>query len=257
MEFPVHTLVGFLLALVRVTAWMSVCPPFNTRMIPRLVKLGCAAGIAMCVAPQLPAEQMTTNTFDLLGMILMQVATGLALGFLTNLMFSAIQAAGAIIDLFGGFSMSMSMDPFGTSQTSVFGRVYQLLAITLLFAINGHLLLIKGFMTTFEVVPLGGIVLESFKEVLLRDVTMFAVAALEIAAPLVAAFFLTEVALGLLSKAAPQLNVLTFGFPLKILLTMLMVAGAAPLLPGAVESLINHSLRDGIAILQATGEVGS
>lgn len=249
LALPLSSVVGFLLALVRTSAWMLVSPPFNTRLMPRLVKIGTAAAISLAVAPNLPAEQMTLETGPLLGMVLIQAVTGVVLGYLTLILFSAIQAAGSLIDLFGGFSMAQTMDPFSNNQTSIFGRFYQLLATTLLFTVNGHLLLIKGFATSFEAVPLGGIAVEQFQTLVLRNLSMFVLAGVEIAGPLLAAYFLADVALGLLSKAAPQLNIFTFGFPFKILLTLLLVASAMPLIPGALETLVETAVRDGVRAL--------
>ena len=139
---PLTTFVGFLLALVRTASWMAVAPPFNTRMVPKLVKLGMAAGISLVLAPKLPADKLTVDTGALMGMILMQALTGLALGFITLMLFNAVQAAGSLIDLFGGFTMSQALDPFLNNQASTFGRLYQLLATVLLFALNGHFMLI-------------------------------------------------------------------------------------------------------------------
>jgi flagellar biosynthesis protein FliR len=253
VSIPLPELVGFLLALARTTAWMAVSPPFNNRLMPRLVKLGAAVAISMAVAPKMPADKMTLDEGTLMGMVVMQVVTGLVLGFLTQILFSAVQAAGSLIDLFGGFTLSQALDPFGNNQVSVFGRFYQMMAITLLFAINGHLLLVKGFMTTFDVVPLGGVAIDNFKKVLVSDISMFMLAAVEIAGPLLAAYFLSDIAMGLLSKAAPQLNVLTFGMPLKILLTLLMVGSALPLIPGAIHTLLDQNIRDGIHAITFTG----
>ena len=100
---------------------------------------------------------MSFDSATLLKLVLLQTMTGLILGFLTQILFSAIQGAGQLIDTFGGFTLSMAMDPFGNNQSSQFGRFYQLIATTLLFVTNGYLLLIKGFMTSFQVVPLGGV----------------------------------------------------------------------------------------------------
>ncbi len=249
LELPISTLIGFLLALVRTSSWMLVSPPFNNRLIPRTAKIGIAAAISLALAPKLPADQLTLDTGTLLGLIVAQVLTGLVLGFLTQLVFAAFQSAGAYIDLFGGFSLSQAFDPFGSTQTSVFGRFYQLIATTVLFVINGHLMLIKGFMTSFEAVPMGGVDMSKFQEALLEGVAKMSLAAIEIAGPLLAAFFLSEIALGLLSKAAPQLNILTFGFPFKILLTLLMVGAALPLIPGALHTLLNGILRNGMSAL--------
>jgi flagellar biosynthesis protein FliR len=250
-ELPLETLVGFLLALVRTASWMVTSPPFNNKLMPRIVKVGTAGAIAMAIAPTFPAGSITLDTGPLLGMILMQIATGLILGFLTQLMFSAVQTAGGLIDLFGGFTLSQALDPYNNNQTSIFGRFYGMLAATLLFAINGHLLLIKGFATSFDAVPLNGIDLGNLKEVLFKDISMFMLAAVEIAGPLLAVYFLSEISLGLLSKAAPQLNILTFGFPFKILLTLLMITWAIPLIPESLHTLVNHTLRDGISIIKS------
>lgn len=251
-QLPIASLMGFLLALVRTTSWMAVSPPFNSKAVPRLVKLGTAAGLALAISSRMPTEDLTLETGPLLGLVLMQVATGLVLGFLTQVLFSAVAGAGSLIDLFGGFTMSQAMDPFSNNQSSIFGRFYGMMGTVLLFATNGHLLLIKGFMTTFDVVPLGGIHLESFKKLLVQDIGMLMVAAVEIAGPLLAVYFLADVALGLLTKAAPQLNILTFGFPFKILITLLVVASALPLVPGALHTLLNDILRDGVHALHAT-----
>ncbi len=251
IDLELTTFVGFLLALARTTAWMAVAPPFYGRMMPRLVKLGAAAGISMAIAHTLPADQMTLEPGPLMVMVLMQVATGLILGFLTQILFAAIGAAGGLIDIFGGFTLSQAFDPFMNNQSSIFGRFYGLIATTLLFVINGHLLLIKGFMTSFDAVPLGGIALDSFKEVLFRDLALFGIAAVEIAGPLIAAYFLADVALGLMTKAAPQLNVLVLSFPLKILLTLLMVGAALPLIIDALNTFVNQTLEDGSDALRS------
>ena len=86
-----------------------------------------------------------------------------------------------------------------------------------------------------------------------KGVPTFFTAAIEIAAPLLAALFLAEISLGLLSRAAPQLNVFVLGFPLKILLTLLLAGLALPLLPDAVSSLLEHTLRAGGSVVRAFG----
>ena len=105
-------------------------------------------------------------------------------------------------------------------------------------------------MKSFDAEPLGCIRLVTLKDVLLKDFATFAMSAVEIAGPLLVAFFLAEIALGMLGKAAPQLNLVTFGPPFKILLTLLMVASAIPLIPGALHTLTNQSIFDGLSLLK-------
>jgi flagellar biosynthetic protein FliR len=153
-----------------------------------------------------------------------------------------VQAAGELIDLFAGFTIAATYDPFTSANQAVFGRFYSLLATALLFATGGHLVLVHGLLESFAVVPAGVPDLTATSGELLDALGLFFVSALEIAAPLLGALFLTELALGLLSKAAPQMNVLTLGFPIKILLTLGLTGIALAFLPQSVRSLVEHAV---------------
>jgi flagellar biosynthetic protein FliR len=245
IQFAPGVLIAFLLALVRASAWIAVAPPFNSRLVPSQVKVGLAGALAVATTSHLAPTIQNVNlgTAELIGAVTLQVAVGLVLGFLANMLFMAVQAAGSLIDVFGGFTVTQAMDPFSNAQSSVFGRIYQLLATTLLFAIDGHLLLVKGFLTSFDAVGTTGIKMTSLSDLLVNSFGKFFVASIEIAGPLLAALFLTEIVLGLLSRAAPQMNVFALGFPLKILVTLLLAGIALPLLPDAVNNLTHDALR--------------
>lgn len=245
VELAAPAIVGFVLAVIRAAAWVALVPPFGTRMIPVPVKIGLAAALALPVAPRVAERAPSLETAPLAGAVLLQVAVGLTLGFLTYLLFAAVQAAGELVDLFGGFTIAQAFDPMTNAQASVFGRFYHLLAVVLLFAIDGHLLLVRGFLSSFDAVDATLPPLSALPETLLRDVALFLTAAVEIAAPLLGALFLAEVALGLLARAAPQMNVFVLGFPVKILVTLVLGGIALPLLPGAVRGLVEHAVRGG------------
>jgi flagellar biosynthetic protein FliR len=231
---------GFLLAMVRSVAWVFVCPPFGTNMVPIPVKIGLAGALSLALGPQLTELAVPLEAGPLVGAAALQVFAGLALGFLGVLLFSAFQAAGSFVDLFGGFAAAQLYDPMTQQTSSVFGRFYQVLATVLLFAVDGHLLLVRGFLDSFEAAPfmLPGGGTEGLGDGLISGLGMFFVAALEIAAPLLAALFLADVAMGLLARAAPDLNVFLLGLPAKILLTLSIAGLTLPLLPGAVERLV-------------------
>ena len=250
-QLPVDVLLGFLLAVVRTAAWLTVAPPFNTRMIPAPAKVGLALALAIPVAPRIAETAPAPEVGPLVMAILLQIGVGLSLGFVVQLIFAAVQAAGELVDLFAGFTIAATYDPFTNANQAVFGRFYQLLATALLFASGGHLLLVEGLLDSFRAVPAGLPDLGVTSGELLDALGLFFVSALEIAAPLLGALFLTEVALGLLSKAAPQMNVFTLGFPIKILLTLLLAGLALPLLPNAVEGLVAAAGRSGTAVVGA------
>jgi flagellar biosynthetic protein FliR len=252
-QLPVELVLGFVLAVLRASAWVVVSPPFNTRMVPVQAKIGLAVALAIPMAPKVAEQAPAPEIIPLMTAALLQVAAGLALGFLTQLIFAAVQAAGELIDLFAGFTIAATYDPFTNANQAVFGRFYQLLAVALLFALDGHLLLVRGFLDSFAAMPTGTPDFSGISELLIDSLGMFFLAALEIAAPLLAALFLTEVALGLLSRAAPQMNVFVLGFPIKILLTLLMAGLLLPLLPNAVDTLVRTAVRSGQVMMGAFG----
>ncbi len=248
MTVQTDLVLGFVLAVLRASAWVAVCPPFNTRMIPVPAKIGLAAALAIPVAPTLAAQGVPTETADLLTAALLQVGAGLALGFVTQVLFAALQAAGELIDLFAGFTIASTYDPFTGASQAVIGRFTYLLAVTLLFALDGHVMLVHGFLDSYSAVPLDGGGLDGLSSVLLQELSTFFLAALELAAPVLGAVFLAEVALGLLSRAAPQMNVFVLGFPIKILLTLGLVGMLLPRIPGVLQGILETSVRSGGAV---------
>jgi flagellar biosynthetic protein FliR len=236
-------LAAFLLALVRASAFLTLAPPFSTRTIPSRVKVGFAFALALAAAPQLRDRDIPLDTAPFMGAVALQVLAGVILGFLAMLILSSVQAAGSLIDLFGGFTMDSAYDPLSNAQSSVFGRFHQLMATTLLFVIDGHLILVRGFLSSFDVVPAREILWNDLARLITKDVGVFFLAALEMAGPLVAVMFVSEIALGLLSKAAPQMNVFQLSFPLKIFLTLLLIGGVFTAMPEALGALVGNVLR--------------
>lgn len=233
---------AFLLASVRAAAWLVVAPPFNGKSVPAPVKVLLAMALALPVTQQSLDHVPEPQLGALLGAVVVQTTIGVVLGFVTYLLFTAVQSAGDLIDLFGGFSLSVAFDPMSMSQNSVFGRLHQLLAIVLLFAVNGHLLVLRGFMSTYDILPLdAGLNMHTTLSVLTSSFGTFFVAALQIAAPLVGVLFLADIGLGLLNRVSPSLNAFSLGFPLKIMLTLLLVGMTFPLLPGNVTHLAELS----------------
>lgn len=242
---------GYLLAMVRAAAWVFVCPPFGNRTVPTTVKVGLAAALALVVGPRLADQAVPLEAGPLLTAAVLQVAAGLALGFLGVLLFATFSFAGGLIDLVSGYSVAQLFDPGTSAPVSIFGQFYGVLATTLLFAIDGHLLLVRGFLTSFTAAPLTHLSIDSLAKLLTGDLALFFVAALEIAAPLLAALFLAEAALGLLSRAAPQMNVFQLGLPVKILVTLTLAGLAIPILPDAVSGMANQVVRQGLGLLRA------
>jgi flagellar biosynthetic protein FliR len=179
--------------------------------------------------------------------LLSQALAGFALGFSVLILFSAIQAAGELIDLQVGFSMASILDPMSGTNAAPIGRFHQLLALAIVFSINGHVLIVRGYLRSVEAIPMGGLDFARFSEQLVGLLGMFLVAALEISLPVLAALFCTEVALGLLGKAAPQLNILVIGMAAKTMVAFSLLGITLVLLPESTESLLTQAIRSAAA----------
>jgi flagellar biosynthetic protein FliR len=253
MNFSVSTpfLVALLLSSVRILAWVSISPPFATGGLPRMVKVSTAVGLSLAVTPIAVAHAPSAQVAPLLGATLEQVIIGAGLGFGTRLVFSAVEAAGSLIDLFGGFSLSFALDPLSQNNNSVFGRFYGLMCTTLIFVTQAHLLIIAGFLRTFHTIPLNsGLSLAKLNATIVPATGQMFLAALQIAGPIIVVLFIADMAMGLLNRIAPQLNVFSLSFPLKIVLTLGLVGLGFVLLPETVSRLATQAV-------QAVGAVTS
>jgi flagellar biosynthesis protein FliR len=238
------SLVALLLATLRASAWLLICPPFNGRLIPAPVKALLALALALPMMPKLSGQVPALSAGELAASSAEQVVIGAALGFVTALFFAAVQAAGDLIDLLGGFSLSMAYDPLSLTHTSIFGRLYNLVAVTLLFASEGHQVVLRGFLESYRLLPLdGALSVERLSRLLTEGVGDMFLSALQIAGPLIAVLLLTDIAFGLLNRVAPALNALSLGFPAKIFLTLTMAGTAIAVLPRALDGLIDNAVK--------------
>lgn len=250
-DLPIASLIAVMLGAVRAGAWLMICPPFSSRLIPSQIKALLSVGIALPMAPALTSTIPSIQTADLVACAALQVFIGASLGFITALFFAAIQAAGDLIDVFGGFTLAMAFDPLSQNQSSIFGRFYNLTAVTLLFASDGHQLILRGFMQSYRTLPLNvSFSMETFGRLLVSGVGEMFLAALQIAGPLIAVLFLTDVAFGLLNRVAPALNAFQLGFPAKILLVLVLSGTAIGILPGIVSNLVDRAVS---AVVQLAG----
>ncbi|CAM3339218.1 flagellar biosynthetic protein FliR [Nocardioides dubius] len=233
-------LIGYLMASVRIVAWLAIVPPFSTRAIPVTAKVVVALALAFAVGPSVAPAGMASGVPQLILTTLTQVIIGLALGFVTYMLFSAIAAAGALIDVFGGFALAQAFDPLSMNMNTVFGKFHQMLATVLLFVTGGHLLVLGGVVKTFSFLPVGEMPeIGGFEDVVITGFGLFFTIAVQIALPLIAVLFITDLGLALLTKVAPQLNAINVMFPVKVGLTLLLLGMSLPVLPEATRRLVD------------------
>ncbi|WP_062137982.1 flagellar biosynthetic protein FliR [Demequina aestuarii] len=249
LSFELGFLETAILAGVRLAAFLVVSPPFHLSSFPGPVKVALALGIAVAAVPRVQgSSQFAAGTLlggdaaQFIGTLVVQAVVGLALGFIVRLVFAAVQAAGGLIDLFGGFELAQGYDPVSGSQGAVFSRFYYMAALALLFASDAHQLVISGAVRSFDAVPLGaGINLESLATLMSTGLSQLMVSAVQIAGPLIVVLFLADVGLGLLTRVAPALNAFALGFPLKIFITLALGSVAFLALPQVIASLSSRA----------------
>lgn len=233
-----------LLATVRMTAFLIVAPPFSHQAFPGRIKAMLGLGLGLAVTQRLTVGYTAKDTAGFVGAVLLELATGLLLGFLVYVIFAAIQSAGSLLDLFSGFQMAQAFDPHMMVNGAQFTRLLQMAAIALLFSSDGYQLVIGGLTASFSALPLaGGMDLSQPVEAMTTAVTGMFLAAVQIAGPLLVVLFLADVGLGLLTRVAPALNAFSLGFPLKIFLTLMLAGFLFLALPRIVSSLTNQAVK--------------
>lgn len=232
-------LIAYVLASVRLVAWLVIVPPFSTRAVPVLAKALLALGLALTVAPDLAEAAVPLGAAELMMVTVQEAMIGASMGFVTYLLFAAIQAAGDLVDLFGGFSLAAAFDPMNQTFNSVNGKLFSMLGTMLLFASNAHLLVIGGLLRSFDELPVGTIWQPAgASDIVSTAFGVFFAAAVQIALPLIAVLFVADLGLALLTKVAPQMNAIGIMFPAKIGLTLLVVGMSFAVLPNALTRIL-------------------
>jgi flagellar biosynthetic protein FliR len=232
-----------MLAGVRMIAFIVIAPPFSHNGFPLRIKGMLAIGLALAVSPRVTPGYTVTDTAGFITALVLEIVVGAALGFLVYLIFAAIQSAGALVDLFGGFQMSQAFDPQGMINGAQFTRLFQMTALALLFASDGYQLVIGGLTRSFSAIPVGaGIDMGAPAQAMMAATSQMFLAAIQIGGPLLVVLFLADVGLGLLTRVAPALQAFQLGFPLKVFMTLALGSMVFTALPRVVAALTGQAV---------------
>ncbi|MEX1022287.1 MAG: flagellar biosynthetic protein FliR [Dehalococcoidia bacterium] len=237
----------FLLILGRLTAAIVAAPLFGARAVPVHMKVGLAIILSLIVLPlnSQNLDSTPTNLFVFASLLGSEVLVGIAIGVGVMLVFQGLEMAASLVSVQIGFGIGQVFDPFTGTQTGTMEQFYRVVIALVFFAINGHHLVIRGFLRTFEVVPPG----EASLAVIAGDrvIPFFGtllVAAVQIALPVFGALVLTDLAMAIVSRTVPQLNALVVGFPLKIGVGLIVLVAAMPLMTSFIGATFGRALVD-------------
>ena len=212
--------VAFFFPLARILAVLATAPPFNNPALTARVRLLLGLAITIGIAPVLPSiSPLDPASGAGLLLLAQQMLIGFAMGFAMRLVFSAVDMAGNLISLQMGLGFASSYDPQTAGQTAVISELLGLLALLVFMAINGHLMVIATLTHSFSVIPIGGPRLAATTwSSLANSAAIVFSAGLFLVLPIIVALMISNLALAILSRAAPQLNLMVIGFPLTIAL---------------------------------------
>lgn len=236
------------LVLARVTGLFLTAPVFSSSAVPMRVKVYASLAVSLVVLPNvLGARPIVNGWGDLIGGLASELALGAIFGFALNLMFVGLQLGAHFVSQQSGLSMAEMFNPAFDSQADIVGSIYYWVVTMSFLALGGHRMLISSILDTFRVLPpMGFLWRDSISRLVLDTMGACFELALRVAWPALLALLLSELALGFVSRTMPQLNILTMGFPMRILvgLAVMVVTMAAALeLSLASASGILHALR--------------
>lgn len=222
---------GFMLAFLRVGTAMMLLPVFGYNALPMQLKAGLAFVLAVIMAPAASQALYPAPPGVMAATIagLSEVTVGLIFGMVAFLILVGAEFAGTIVGMQMGFGIVTVIDP-QLGDTSLLGQFQYLFALVLFLALDMHLPMIRALGETFELIPLGGaIYTDKLPLEYARLTGQVFLIAVKFAAPVMAIMFITEMALGVISRVVPQMNVFIVGFPLKIGIGLWGIAVSAPL----------------------------
>ena len=242
---------GFVLVLARVTPLFLVAPLFSARQVPARVRTIVAVALAIGLTPlAMSGQRVPADVLALFGLVLKELLVGLAFALSIALLFAAVASAGALLDMLVGFSFGAIVDPLTGNQSAVLSQLYGLVALAIFVAIDGDAWLIGGLARTFELVPLTAAPdVQALATGVVEAFTNIFAAALEVAAPVLLAVVITDVAFGVVTRVVPQMNVFAVGFPVKVVVGLLVVGASLPFVSGWISDELHASVAQALSIV--------
>ncbi|RYD03091.1 hypothetical protein N752_22020 [Desulforamulus aquiferis] len=212
-----------------------------------MVKAGLSFILAVLVTPLVqPAPiEFPGGMWGFLLAVMSEVGVGLALGLVCTFVFNVVKIAGQMMDFQIGFAMSAVMDPMTGGMNTLVGKFLHFLTLVVFLNIDGHHMLIRALVSSFEMVPLTAAGINGPVTLLvLRIFTDTFALAVQIAAPIIAVLVITDLSMGLIGKTAPQMNIFMLGFPLKIAVGVSCLAILMPAFASIFKMLFDTLQKD-------------
>ncbi|MFC0135047.1 flagellar biosynthetic protein FliR [Massilia eurypsychrophila] len=230
--------------LTRILGLIAASPLFGNSSVPQSMKISLGVLLAMMIAPAIPAlpavDPMSMAGFLIL---LQELLIGLSMGFAMRIVFAAIEMAGEVSSLTMGLGFATFFDPLSKGRSSAVSQFLALIATMAFLAVNAHLVLLEALAESFISMPVSATPMAAGAPLeLARWGARIFSAGLQLSLPIVAALLITNVALGILTRAAPQLNIFGIGFPVSLGVGLLVISMSLPYLSAPILNLFNQGI---------------
>ena len=248
MEYFVTNFQAFLLVLVRINAMIMIAPFFSSGVIPFRMKAMLSFFIALVIFPVISAGVIKVpSSMGLYYLLVLQEAViGIFIGFLVSIVFAAFQVSGQYYAAQIGFGINEVFDPLAQVSVPLIGQLKNFIGILVFLMINGHHFMIEAVCRSFELAPLFGVskaATGGYLKYISYSFSGMFIVALKIALPIVAVSFLITVSMGVLAKAAPQMNIMMLGFPFQIFAAFMLLIVTTPLIIKIMQVGIERSFK--------------
>lgn len=238
-------IVAYAFPMVRILGFIAIAPFWGSSGIPRRTRLILGIALAIALAPALPPmPSLSPGSLKGLWVMLQQMLIGLSMGFAARIVFSAFEFMGEVIGAQMGLGFATFYDPMSSSQTPVIAEFFTLLATLIFFAFNGHLLYFSALAQSFWDIPITMQAIDpgSWRNLLQLGSKIFSFG-LFLALPILVALIITNLALGVLTRAAPQLNLFAIGFPLTLMLGFATLVVCLDYLAQPIQGVFEFSMK--------------
>ena len=229
-------------------------PVFNSRNIPVLFKAGLAISISIVLFPILKLDD-TPFLVDVIPFgigIICEIVLGVIIGLSVRMIFAGVQLAGQLAGFQMGLAIANVLDPVTSAQGSIIAQLNNLIAILIFLSINAHHWFLRGLVESFRLVPLFGFQFSnSLMDQLMRLAGNMFIIAIKVGGPVIAALLLTSVALGLIVRTVPQMNIFIVAMPLKIFVGLMFLALSLPYMSSFLREVFNGLGKDILFLLKA------
>ncbi len=229
--------------LARVSGLFLVAPVLSSNTIPRRVRVGLIVLFSIVMMPSAPAVTgVEPMSLAGAGILVQQVAIGATIGFILRVLFEAVAFGGELVGISMGLSFGSVIDPSNGTSTPVTSQLYMILATLMFLGMDGHLELIRLLAQSFDALPIGVFVLgrETFWAIAGLGSELFA-GAVRVALPVMIALLVVNLGFGAMSRAAPALNMFAIGFPVTLIVGLIMIWLSLGGLPPTFSSLVDSA----------------